>query len=236
MSTAAQLIKLYSDGVIDAEALNVALKSLPSDVAAQPAPAQAPLPKSSRAQKRGRQKANKKANKAAKPRACASAAEPVRVTFATPEGLQKGKAALRKTQPRPPRPTAAQLRKELRGELQRRAGREPAPDDVVGRYFVRTDRYVNDPRDPARYRLVQQLRMFGELTASEAEGYRAFIGRSVALSLPYDDARTIRLAEAFGFEAFLGNIKSETGRFVILTCRQVSRADRDDRDDDEVGT
>jgi hypothetical protein len=36
MSTAAQLLKLYSDGVIDAEALNVALKSLPAAVAARP--------------------------------------------------------------------------------------------------------------------------------------------------------------------------------------------------------
>jgi hypothetical protein len=98
------------------------------------------------------------------------------------------------------------------------------------RYFVRADRYVNDPKSPTRYRLVQQLRMFGEITEPEAEGYRAFIGRSVVSSLPYDDARTIRLAEAFGFEAFLGNIQSESGRFVIL---EVSRAEREGAADDD---
>jgi len=70
MSTAAQLLKLYSDGVIDAEALNVGLKSLPSADAAQPAPSApalarapppAPLQGSARARKRARQKANKQA-------------------------------------------------------------------------------------------------------------------------------------------------------------------------------
>ena len=64
MSTASQLLKLYADGVIDADALNVALKSLQPAAAAQPAPyapalarapPPAPLQGSARARKRARQ-------------------------------------------------------------------------------------------------------------------------------------------------------------------------------------
>jgi hypothetical protein len=88
------------------------------------------------------------------------------------------------------------------------------------------DRYKHDPRSPGRFVLAQQIRAWGELTKREAEGYRAFIGRSVQDSLPYDDDRTLRLAEACDFENFLLNLSSETGRFVILEVVE-ERGDHD---------
>ena len=101
-------------------------------------------------------------------------------------------------------------------------------DEGLGvRYFIRTDRYINDPKNPVRFRQVQQIRAWGELTEAEAEGYRAFIGRSVQDSLPYDDDRTLRLAEACDFEAFLNNLQSDTGRFVILEVTPLRGVDAD---------
>ena len=160
MSTAAQLLKLYSDGVIDAEALSVGLKSLPSAAVAQPAQG------SVRARKRARQK--KKRSKVAKtrikPEDLAGARlrlKPTPTKKATASikqaDLRRAKEALRRA---PQRPTADQLREEIqRREHIVNNNQEPAPfgpDDVYeeSRYFVRADRYVNDPKSPTRYRLV----------------------------------------------------------------------------------
>ena len=82
--------------------------------------------------------------------------------------------------------------------------------------FMRLDRYAADPRVQGRFVRVQRMRVYGELNRHEIAVYQSFIGRSVANSLPYDDPRMVRLAEASDFESLLNNIQSETGRFVVL--------------------
>ena len=105
MSTAAQLLKLYSDGVIDAEALNVALKSLPATLtrpSAQPAPTTPPTP--------------------ALAVPAATTRQPGRSAI-KPADLAEAKEALRPTSTKAQRPTDAQMRKALQKERELRSQR-----------------------------------------------------------------------------------------------------------------